>query len=533
MITEKDVNHKSNILYYLLSGIVLYAVVVALYPFLQYYIDPDATSYLTISRKYLEGDTNGAINAFWSPLGIWLTVLWVKLTGLPIHYSAIIVNSFAAIGTLWTSQYLFAKFRNNKFENWIFAIMFGVFWGVSIYRQLFTDIWQYFFLLLALCIFLRKDFTEKIWLWIIAGVIGVMAYFAKAYSFYFFPLMLFSVLFIKWFYYKEIKLTKAVGILLVSVGLMWSLAIPWVYVMYQKYNFITFSTAGKLNLSWWLIGKPIYPEDIKILLPPNGAGSVFYFEDPINSQGAFPRFWHSPTLFLKQILRVSFNYLNWASTASILSAFYFVVWLITIFTFFFKKISLPNTQLTIVAAFFLLYPLPFWLMTFDNGRYLWVTLPLCCILGLYYADKVLLPHLPKLGKQIFVTIFFLSFIISCAFDLKDIANKGKEEYKVAQQLHQLGIKGSFVSNKIFMGEYGHFILRTAYYSQNPWYSHGEDKWTNKEILKDAQRYNIDYYFYFHEGATDDYILKDINGNDLPELTNGTIKGLRVFSIKNR
>ena len=39
------------------------------------------------------------------------------------------------------------------------------------------------------------------------------------------------------------------------------------------------------------------------------------------------------------------------------------------------------------------------------------------------------------------------------------------------------------------------------------------------------------YFYFHEGATNDYVLKDINGNDLPELTQGKINGLRIFSLK--
>src|SRR5690606_19232080 len=149
---------------------------------------------------------------------------------------------------------------------------------------------QYFFLLFALVILLRKDVTQKFAWWLLLGLIGTLAYFAKAYCFYFFPLMICSVLFIKWYYFKEINIKRAITIFVITTITMWLCCIPWVYVLYQKYGFLTFSTAGKLNLSWWLVGKPIYPENIKILLPPNGEGSVFYFEDPLNSQATFPRF---------------------------------------------------------------------------------------------------------------------------------------------------------------------------------------------------------------------------------------------------
>lgn len=67
-----------------LGGLILLGTLVCmLWPFLQYYIDPDALSYLNLSRDYLAGHYQEAINAYWSPMGIWLTVLWERLSGIP------------------------------------------------------------------------------------------------------------------------------------------------------------------------------------------------------------------------------------------------------------------------------------------------------------------------------------------------------------------------------------------------------------------------------------------------------------------
>src|SRR5690606_10595349 len=105
-------------------------------------------------------------------------------------------------------------------------------------------------------------------------------------------------------------------------------------------------------------------------------------------------------------IRSCYNYMGWVSSSNILSSFYFVIWLFTILTFFNKKIALPNQPLKIVAVAFLLYPIAFWLMTFDNGRYLWITVPLCAILLMYYAATYLFPLISNWSRKIFIALFF-------------------------------------------------------------------------------------------------------------------------------
>lgn len=521
----------SGFKYYFISIILLPLTIILLFPYLQYYIDPDATSYFTIIKRYLENDTAGAINAFWSPMGIWLTVLCIKLTALPHFIAALIVNGLASLATLLTSQYIFHHIRTNKLERICFAISFSLFWAYATYQQLFTDIWQYFFILLSMTIIFKKDFTSKLGLWVVLGILGALAYYSKAYAFYYFPLMVFSILFLKTKIEKNVPIKKATIIFITVTLTMYVLTIPWIYLLYQKYGFITSSTSGNLNLSWWLIGRPIYPEHIKILVPPIDDKSLFYFEDPLYSQGEFPKFWHSFPLFFKQMVRSAYNYIDWVKSANFMSSFYFVIWLLTLLSFFNKKLSLQNENQKIIAIVFLTFPIGYWLISFQNGRYVWITIPLLLILGLIYAEKLLFPYINKISKQIFILILFISILPACITDIKSMAAVGKEEFIIGNQLKELGIKGSFIANKAYMSDQGHFILRTAHFSGCPWYYYAENKWNNKELLQEAKRYKVDYYFYFFNGTTDNYVLEDVNGNKIEDITHNQIKGLKVFPLK--
>jgi 4-amino-4-deoxy-L-arabinose transferase-like glycosyltransferase len=532
MQSQYTLNNRDNTFkYYLLSIVTLPLTIILLFPHLQHYIDPDATSYFTIIKRYLEQDISGAINAFWSPMGIWLTVLLLKVTSLPLFTAALIINSLASLGTILVSQYIFHKIRYSKFERFCFAVSFSLFWAYATYQQLFTDIWQYFFLLLAICIIWKKDFTQNVFWWIIAGIIGALAYYSKAYAFYYFPLMLLVIFFIKIKLEKNLSTKKAILIFLIIMATMYTLTIPWIYILYQKYGFITSSTSGSLNLSWWLIGKPIHPEHIQILVPPIDNKSLFYFEDPYFSQGEFPKFWHSFPLFFKQIVRIAYNYIDWVKSTNFMSSFYFVVWFLTLISFFAKKISLQHEKQRIIALVFLTFPIGYWLISFQNGRYVWLTIPLLMILGLIYAEKLLFPYINKISRQIFVLVLFLSILPSCITDIKSMATVGHEEFTIGNQLKEMGIKGSFISNKAYMSDQGHFILRTAYFSGCPWYYYGENKWNNRELLLEAKKYDVDYYFYFFNGTTEDYLLEDLNGNKIEDITQNRIKGLKVFPLK--
>jgi hypothetical protein len=533
MITTPSVSSKTaSAPYYIIGACSLILLSYFSFGLFRYYIDPDATSYLKIVENYVAGRYTEAINGFWSPMGCWLTVLWVKASHWPLFASAIAINTIAAVATLLASQKLFFKYRTAWLERLMFTLASALFWTYAIYKQSFTDIWQYFFILVGLLVLLKSDFHQKPLLWLGTGLIAALAYFSKAYSFYFFPLMTAAVLLLQLYHDRSFNWKKWLVMNVTIILTMLALASPWIFLLHDKYQIWTTSTAGKLNLSWWLVGHPEHRSDIKLLLPPPNQYAIFSFEDPYLIQGKFAHFWDSPTLMIKQLLRIGFNAIEWVKCSNLISPFYFITWILCIFSFFQAKnnrllLSLGEQALAIV---FLLYPCAFWLMSFDGGRYLWITIPLSMILGLTFAQRILWPLLTIKLRRLFIVIFFLSYLPNVIADSRSMIHVGKEEYQIAQQLKELGIKGSFATNKAIEGTIGHAILRIAYFSACPLYCFGENKWTTAEILKDAKRFNIDFYFYFYEKASEDCQLTDLEGNILPELTKGSIEGLKIYKL---
>ena len=211
MLPDKQTDSTSSLqtlLQMFVPTALLCCIVAFIWPFFQYYVDPDAISYLNITAKYVAGDYTHAVNAFWSPMGCWMTALLVKFTAWPLFKSAIIVNTIPAAGMVFAGQYLFAKFRKHPWERWCFGLMSAVFWSYTTYFQAFTDIWQFFFLTIGLLILLKRNFTAKPLWWMILGIIGCLSFFGKAYSFVFFPVMIIVITAVRLFAEGNFKIKK-------------------------------------------------------------------------------------------------------------------------------------------------------------------------------------------------------------------------------------------------------------------------------------------------------------------------------------
>ncbi len=503
------------------------------WPFYQYFVDQDAISYLLLAERYAAGDYSHAVNAFWSPMGCWLTALLVKISGWPLFASAIIVNTLPALGMVIAGQYLFHQFREGLTERWCFGLSSAIFWTYAVYQQSFTDIWQYLFLTLGLLLLLKDSFTRKPGIWVLLGVLGALAYFSKAYAFYFFPLMILVAAVMKsgpeW--KSRAGLRRLALLCTVAIGTQLLLAFPWIYILKEHYGIWTTSTAGSLNLSWWLVGTQEFKEGLSVLIPPPPyPGSIFYFEDPYLVQGHFAHFWDSPRMMIKLLLRIGYNVLGWVSGTNRLSPFYFCTWLLTsLLLWRHRRSFFPYLSQRILAAVFLLYPLPFWLLTFDGGRYLWFTIPLSMVLGLILLDKLVFAHTGTRARIGVTLLYFGSYLIQPIADLKDNFRKGQTEFEISRQLKAMNIQGAFVSNRALESS-GGFLHRIAYFSRSPWYCHTLNQYTNAEILQDALKYKVKYYFYFYDGAGGDYELTDPKGNVLEDITKGRIEGMKVFPL---
>lgn len=523
-------NNKNASVTYIVAVAFCILGIVGLYPFMQYYVMPDPTSYLTIAKRYLDNAPN-AVNAFWSPFSIWLTVIMVKLTQWPLLQSAILVNAFAAILTVISSQYLFNFFNKRNTDRFLFAACSGVLWSIMMYKQTFADIWQYGFLLTALCILLKDQWLNRWYYWLGLGIIGALAYFSKAYSFYFFPLMMLVALAINVWISKTVTIKQVVKIASTIIATQLIVASPWIFAIYKEYGFLTFSTAGKLNMSWWLTGRKILTDDIHALVPPIDQRGVFYFEDAYHIQKEHPRFYHSVSLFLKQIVRVGYNALQWIPIAGMFSPFYFLLWLGVIVGVWTKKIfQLPKSVLIALSVFFI-YPLPFWLMTLDGGRYLWLTIPIAMAVGWWSFNTYWAHRFTSSMRNIIMLVFLASFSAHIILDLKSMIHVGKKEYETAQLLKSKGItNSSFYTNHIFMSDFGQDILRTAYFSDNQYFTHEYPDFTAEHLRKDAIKYGVEYYFYFFNDQSDRFQYVDEKGELLPDLLDGMGNGLKVYRL---
>jgi len=531
---QQSIIHKITGLSFLqmiLPAVLLCCIVALLWPYFKYYIDPDAISYLNITAKYVAGDYHHAINAFWSPMGCWLTAVLVKCTGWPLFISAIIINTIPAAGMVLAGQRLFQQFRSSPWERWCFGVMSAIFWSYTVYFQSFTDIWQFFFLTIGVLILLKGNFTKKPLWWIILGITGCLAFFGKAYSFVFFPVMILVVTAIKLRAEGNFRIKKWLTISLTSIIAMMLCLSPWVYLLHEKYGIWTYSTAGKLNMSWWLVGTQEFKDSVHAVVPPPYKGSLYYFEDPYMAQGKFTNFWQSPRLFGKQIARTLYNIVGWTESSNRISAFYFVIWVLSILFFIQKKkTTFRSTSLKIILTLFIIFPLPYWLLTFDHGRYLWFTIPLASILAMTFSEAFIKP---KLGRRLYnalIAVFFLSFIITPMADMKTMFRSGYEEHETAMALWKENIvKSSFISNRSY-ADAGPSIIKIAWFSGNAWYCHTLSNYSTAELLKDAKRYNVKYYFYFYEGSGDDHVFRNADGEIVKDITNGVIKGLKVYPI---
>ena len=508
---------------FLASAMLMCVVLCIIYPHYQYYIDPDGTAYLTISKRYANGDYQTAINGYWSPWACWLTAIGIKL-GLAAIPASVVVNTMGATGFLFISQSFFLKFGIERKLQWVMNCTLALFLCYAVFWQSFDDLWECFFLLGTLRIILSDGFKDKVSLWVACGVVGTLAYFAKAYSF---PFFILNTICCVYFIAKD--KVQWLKICAVAIGVMILCSVPWIWLLHDKYGIWTTSTAGSLNMSWYLVGHPHWRPGIDLLIPPAYKDSPYYWEDPYLANGDTPHFWNSWQLLGLQVLRVGLNCWRFLKSILQLSVFFPVVVIATIFSFFSKKISDVFTgNVRVLGVSFLLFPAGYLLINFES-RYLWYMLPLGMMIGgLLFAKQ--------LKNMVVAVLLSVTFLVIPAVTMVGMYDEGVEDYKWAAQLKQLNIHGSFTAIT-GSGASEQSIERKAYFFGNSFYSVNRlriaDDFSKqivdrKRVLHDIRRYHVRYFITIGRESP----LFDENGNLFPEVATHYTGGVvRVYEVE--
>lgn len=499
------------------SALLMCIMIFFIYPHYQYYVDPDGTSYLTISRRYAKGDFFTAINAYWSPWACWLTAILIQ-QGLAAITASVIVNTLGAVGFLFISQSFFIRFNIMPKLQWLLNITLALFLCFAVFYQSFDDLWECFFLLSTLRITLADGFKNDPALWIVCGFIGALAYFAKAYSF---PFFILNTICCTYFICKDNK-AQWIKISLTAIGVMMLCSLPWIWLLHDKYRTWTTSTAGSLNMSWYLVGHPYWQGGIGYLVPPFYRDSPYYWEDPWFANGLTPHFWDSWHLLGLQFIRIGLNIWKFIVSSFQLSAFFIVVVGYVKWILLWKRgVALTKDQRVLMLSL-LLFPLGYVLVNFES-RYLWYMVPLAMVVGGVFIRQLK----DGMSKNILLLVFPVSFLIYPAMGMIKMYDEGKNEYNIAQQLKEAGIRGTFTSNAK-PGLETQRIVRLAYFSGNPCYVAPKPGIPQKELLKEIRKFNINYFFAV--GVSNQNIPLDENGQPFPELHIDGIKDITILKL---
>jgi hypothetical protein len=455
--------------------------------------------------------------------------------GLQLITSSIVVNTLGAIGVAYVTQLFFLKYDVELFAQWVLQLALAVFLSYAVYYQNFDDLWECFFLLYALRITVSHKFGYTPLLWVAAGVFGALAYFAKAYAFPFFIVSTLCLVFYHTKAWKKRYIVRCLKICSVVIGTMLLLSAPWIYALHHKYGQWMTSTAGTLNMSWYLVGHPEWKEGINYFLPPVYDNSPTYWEDPWFANGHVSHFWDSTDLFVRQLMKIVHNGYKFVISSMQISVAFLLVVLYTIIKAFKRaKTSKYKVYYCIIISF-LIFPLPFFLINFE-ARYIWYMLPLSMLLGALIMRK------NNWHKKWLIALFALSYVVYPMYGISKMWNDGAEEYNAGHDIKLNGVEGNIASNVVFGMPQSTTMQRLAYFSRTQYYIMHKAPATFQELLPDLRKRNVDYYVYypscskdwkiidennkpFHVGyTTKDFILYVLNppvvGVPIDELTNG-------------
>lgn len=534
LMHNKPENSSINLLFIFLSGLMLLVFVALLFPYYKYYIDPDAVHYLTLVKRYLNNIEAHKYNGLWSPLGIWFTAIFVKLTGWSdLFKAALWVNAIGGMALVMTCQLICQRWILKRIDQIIFAVINAAFWAFAVYKQSFTDIWFYFFITVFFLLAADARLLQQSKKWILLGLLGAISFYAKSYALYFVPLFLISVVVIQaYFYQQKIAWKRMLSMLIVVGVIMLSLILPWVYCLYQQYGIITFSTAGKMNLSWFMYGTFIPKDMYAVIQPPLDAHSINYFEDPWYVQDYFPQWYENPTFFLKQVIRMLYNIIDFIAAANHLSSFYLIALFVYVFAVIKRAEKIVLNGLLPMIILFILFPIGFWPKGFELGRHMWITVPIGFLLILLLYRNVLQKYVPKKLQNLLVCLIGISFLIGPVLDLKRMYENGYDEHDNALILAQAGVHNrKFICNQTPDSKFYQAIIRLAYMSENQYYQHVNRDLRNNVLIPEAKKMGVTHYFYFFDDTSDDYRPLNENGEQLQELKIAGLKGLKVFLIK--
>ena len=252
----------------------------AMLPWFLHRVAPDAVSYLTIARKYRAWEFSDAINGYWSPLLSWLLAPLLCL-GAPTDITAKCLQVVIGAGGLSVVWWLGRRLElPEAVRVWTTVALVP---AVAIYALSDTtpDLLVAVILAVYIGVVIGKEYPRSLWQGASCGLLGALAYLAKAYAFPFFLTHYLTVsgyLLLRrrsnWEELRSLAAATAAGLIVFAV-----VAGGWATLLSRKYSRITMGTAGSYQFR---VSGQGHPTVVGGLYPPPNRTAISAWEDPSN-----------------------------------------------------------------------------------------------------------------------------------------------------------------------------------------------------------------------------------------------------------
>lgn len=335
------------------------------------------------------------------------------------------------------------------------------------------------------------------------------------------------ILFNTFFYFKSLNTQKRAKILKnLSIGLIVFFAISgiWIGLISDKYNKITFGTSGEYNHD--LVGPKSqgHYEYYKGLVNQPNNSSFSPWEDPSYFKMESWSPFQSLDYFMFQIDLILKNIVKIISIIELFSVLSIVIIIAAIVLIIKSRADGDSKKkLIYLLTTILIYAGGYTPLILEE-RYLWLISILLLITGCYVLSLLFkMNYINKFKKNILVIFLILSFIMTPFSVLVFDFNGEQSIYNLSLTLkNKYNVHGNIASNDNLVDtDHIVFLMNSKYY--------GMPKKTNNYNEKKAEleNYNIDYYLVWGKSKENDYFSKYFK-----EITNGTIKNLRIYSLKS-
>jgi hypothetical protein len=506
------------------AGIIYLVLGLFLLQYYRYQINPDGISYISIARKYLNGDFTNAVNGCWGPFISWLLAPFLHFNSdalLMVKVLNLIIGMVTIIA-LWR---LSCKF---KMTNWVrTTILFSaipVIWTFA-FRYITPDLLLTCVVLFYLAVISSSNYPQRLGKGILGGILGGLGYLTKSFAFLFFICHFFLM---NVFYYfrvesKEDK-RKVVKNFLAGTVAFALISGIWIGLLSNKYGTLTFGSSGKVTMRWQAApgakGSAVRWQGF-VELPNKTAISAWedpsYLEmPPYNPFGSWANFWHQTKLTAGNMQEIGDIFIRFSFLSLPIVVAYVLFWL--------RKLSpktipvelfCPTVTIILIAGAYS--------TILVKERFLWVIGLLLILMGGYVLARLFENNFfTKRRVAAILIVFFLSFAVPALLSLRAKANTGKNIYSLSQVLKSAIKPGhNIASNSSWP-----VTMYLCYHLDCKDYGVAKKGITNAELKEELKKYKTDYYFVWGGTAGDHNFLADY-----VELTGGRFSGLRIFGLK--